>query len=166
MPERELSDRERRRVDRRAAFGIWASGLMGVASACTDRGVSEIVSPEGKILQLQKDDFLVLVSDFGSQYQPGDRLTAKVILNNQSARFATARVRTRLIGRGQQPVVEAEVVSLNVRPMEAAITERSLQIPRDLTPGDYTFQIELPAWSFEGRLAGGGTLNSTVKIGG
>jgi hypothetical protein len=117
------------------------------------------------VLQLQKDDFLVLVSDFDAKYQPGDRLTAKVILNNQSTRYATARVRTRLIGRGQQPVVEAEVVSINVKPMDAAITERSLQIPRDLTPGDYTFQIELPAWSFEGRQAGGGTLNSAVKIG-
>ena len=138
---------------------------MGAASACTERGVTEIDGPDGKILQMEKDDFLVLVSDFESSYQPGDRLTAKVILNNQSSRFATARVRTRLIGRGQQPIVEAEVVSVNVRPMDAAITERSLLIPRDLTPGDYTFQIELPAWSFEGRQAGGGTLNATVKIG-
>jgi hypothetical protein len=165
MPDREMSEQEKRRVDRRAAFGIWASGLMGVASACTDRGATEIDGPDGKVLQLQKDDFLVLVSDFAQKYQPGDRLTAKVILNNQSARYATARVRTRLIGRGQQPVVEAEVVSVNVKPMDAAITERSLLIPRDLTPGDYTFQIELPAWSFEGRQAGGGTLSSAVKIG-
>ena len=88
-----------------------------------------------------------------------------MLLNNQSTRFATARVRTRLVGRGQQPVVEAEVVSLNVKPMDAATTERTMLIPRDLPPGDYTLQVELPAWSFEGRQAGGGTLNTTVKIG-
>ena len=165
MPTRDTSEEDTRRVDRRAALGIWASGLMGLTSACAGRGVTEINGPEGKILQLEKDDFLVLVSDFAAQYQPGDRITVKVLVNNQSTRFATARVRTRLLGRGQQAVVEAEVVSLNVRPMDAAVTERSLLIPRDLAPGDYTLQVELPAWSFEGRQAGGGTLNTTVKIG-
>ena len=165
MPTRDRSQDDTRRVDRRAALGIWASGLMGITSACAERGVTEIDSPEGKVLQLQKDDFLVLVSDFAAQYQPGDRLTVKILLNNQSSRYVTARVRTRLLGRGQQAVVEAEVVSLNVKPLDAAVTERSLLIPRDLSPGDYTLQVELPAWSFEGRQAGGGTLNATVKIG-
>ena len=165
MPKRDTGQEDRRRVDRRAALGIWASGLVGLTSACADRGVSEINGPEGKILQLEKDDFLVLVSDFAEQYQPGDRLTVKVLVNNQSSRYATARVRTRLLGRGQQAVVEAEVVSLNVKPLDAAVTERSLQIPRDLPPGDYTLQVELPAWSFEGRQAGGGSLSTTVKIG-
>ena len=165
MPTRDTSQDDTRRVNRRAALGIWASGLTGLASACTDRGVSEITTPEGKILQLEKDDFLVLVSDFAPQYQPGDRLNVKVLVNNQSTRFATARVRTRLLGRGQQAVVEAEVVSLNVRPMDAATTERSLLIPRDLAPGEYTLQVELPAWSFEGRQAGGGTLSTPIRIG-
>ena len=165
MPTRDTSQDEKRKVGRRAALGIWASGLTGLTSACTERGVTEINGPEGKILQLEKDDFLVLVSDFAAQYQPGDRITLKVLVNNQSTRFATARIRTRLLGRGQQAVVEAEVVSLNVRPMDAATTERTLPIPRDLAPGDYTLQVELPAWSFEGRQAGGGTLNTTVKIG-
>ena len=165
MPRREANEQDMRRVGRRSAIGIWASGLTGLVSACADRGVTEINSPEGKILQLEKDDFLVLVSDFAAQYQPGDRITLKVLVNNQSTRFATARIRTRLLGRGQQAVVEAEVVSLNVRPMDAATTERTLPIPRDLPPGDYTLQVELPAWSFEGRQAGGGTLNTTVKIG-
>jgi hypothetical protein len=165
MPRDNADEHDTRRVGRRAALGIWASGLTGLTSACTERGVTEINSPEGKILQLQKDDFLVLVSDFAAQYQPGDRITVKILLNNQSTRYATARVRTRLLGRGQQAVVEAEVVSLNVKPLDAATTERSLLIPRDLPPGDYTLQVELPAWSFEGRLAGGGALNTTVKIG-
>ena len=165
MPTPDTSQDENRRVDRRAALGIWMSGLVGITSACTERGVSEINTPEGKVLQLEKDDFLVLVSDFVAQYQPGDRITVKVLINNQSTRFATARVRTRLLGRGQQALVEAEVASLNVRPMDAATTERSLLIPRDLPPGYYTLQVELPAWSFEGRQAGGGNLSTTVKIG-
>jgi hypothetical protein len=156
---------EKRRVDRRAALGIWASGLMGLASACTDRGVTEIDSPGGKILQLEKDDFLVLVSDFAPRYEPGDQLNLKVIVNNQSSRYATARIRTRLLGRGQQPVVEAEVVSVNVKPMDAVPVDRSLTIPRDLPTGEYTLQVELPAWSFEGRQSGGGTLSTSVKIG-
>jgi len=165
MPGREMSDDDKRRVNRRAALGIWASGLTGLASACTERGVTEIDGPDGKVLQLEKDDFLVLVSDFAPRYQPGDRIDLKVLVNNQSTRFATARIRTRLVGRGQQPVVEAEVVSVNVKPMDAVVTERSLPIPRDLSPGDYTLQVELPAWSFEGRQSGGGTLSTTIKIG-
>ena len=142
------------------------SGLVGVASACTERGLTEIDGPDGKVLQLEKDDFLVLVSDFAAQYQPGDQITARVIVNNQSSRFATARIRTRLLGRGQQAVVEAEPISINVKPMDATAVERVLLIPRDLPSGDYTLQVELPAWSFEGRQAGGGSLSTGVKIGG
>jgi hypothetical protein len=57
------------------------------------------------------------------------------------------------------------VASVNIKPMDATATERSLLIPRDLAPGDYTLQIELPAWSFEGRQAGGATLSTSIKIG-
>jgi hypothetical protein len=165
MSARELDEDETRRVDRRAALGIWASSLMSLATACNDRGMTEIDGPDGKILQLEKDDFLVLVSDFAPRYEPGDQITLKVIVNNQSSRYATARIRTRLVGRGQQAVVEAEVVSVNVKPMDAATLERTLMIPRDLPAGEYTLQVELPAWSFEGRQAGGGILSTSVKIG-
>jgi len=87
-------------VDRREAFGILASGLMTVASACGGQGTTVIQTPEGPVLQLERDDFLVLVSDFQDSYHPGERVAVKVILNNQSARFASARVRMRLLGRG------------------------------------------------------------------
>jgi hypothetical protein len=166
MPRREANEQDMRRVGRRSAIGIWASGLTGLVSACNDRGVTEINGPEGKVLQLEKDDLLVLVSDFKSQYRPGERIDLKVLVNNQSSRFAMARIRTRLIGRGQQPVAEAEVVSVNVRPLDATVSDRSLLIPSDLPAGDYTLQVELPAWSFEGRQTGGGTLSTTVKVGG
>ncbi|MGE3270414.1 MAG: hypothetical protein AB7P40_16800 [Chloroflexota bacterium] len=154
-----------RKVGRRAAFGVWASGLMGVTSACSDRNVTVIEGPDGKVLQLEQDDFLVLVSDFKQQYQPGDRITINVLINNQNSRFATARIRTRLLGRGQQAVVEAEVASVNIRPMDATTTERTLLLPNDLPAGDYTLQVELPPWSFEGRQAGGGSLTTSIKVG-
>ena len=51
------------------------------------------------------------------------------------------------------------------KPLDAVVTERSLQIPRDLASGEYTFQVELPAWSFEGRQTGGGSLSTSIKIG-
>lgn len=152
------------KVDRRAAFGIWATGLMSVASACGGSTTTVIQTPEGPVLQLDKDDFLILVSGFQEQYRLGDRVTVKVILQNQSRRFATARIRTRLLGRGQQAVAEAEVVSVNVRPVEPTTVERSLLLTNDLTPGEYTLSVELPPWSFEGRQAGGGALNTPIKV--
>jgi hypothetical protein len=165
MPRQVASEGDRQRVDRRAALGIWASGLTGLVSACTSKGVTEVNTPEGRILQLEKDDLLVLVSDVAAQYQPGDRISVKVIVNNQSSRYVQARIRTRLLGRGQQAIAEAEVATINVKPLDATPTERTLQIPLDLPPGDYTIQVELPAWSFEGRQTGGGILSTDVKIG-
>lgn len=159
------NDDESRRVNRRAALGIWASGLMSVTAACGSPGVTEVDTPEGKVLQLQKDDFLILVSGFQPTYRPGDQIALNVIVNNQSSRFATARIRTRLLGRGQQAVAESEVVSINVRPMDATATDRVLPIPADLPAGDYTVQVELPPWSFEGRQAGGASLTTAVKVG-
>jgi hypothetical protein len=165
MPAQHTNADDQRRVNRRAALGIWASGLTGLASACGDKDVTAIDTPNGTVLQLQKDDFLVMVSDFASQYQLGDQINVTVLVNNQSTRYATTRIRTRLVGRGQQAVAEAEVVSINVKPLDATKVERSLPIPRDLSPGDYTLQVQLPSWSFEGRETGGGTLNAPVKIG-
>jgi hypothetical protein len=152
------------RVGRRAALGIWASGLTSLGAACTGRDTTVIETPEGPVLQLERDELLVLVSGFKDSYRPGERVDLKVILNNQSRRFCQARIRTRLIGRGQQPIVEAEVVSVNVRPTDATPLDRTLQLPTTVTPGEYTLQVELPPWSFEGRQAGGGQLNRKVQI--
>ena len=154
-----------RRVGRRAALGIWASGAASaVAAACGERGSSVIQTPEGPVLQLEKDEFLVLVSGFQAVYHPGERVAIKVILNNQSTRYATARVRTRILGRGEQAVAEAEVASVNVKPVDATAIERAVLLPTTLTPGDYTLSVELPPWSFEGRQAGGGKLNTPIKV--
>lgn len=152
------------RVRRRAALGIWASALTSVVAACGNKDTTVLQTPDGPVLQLGKDDFLVLVSGFKDAYRPGERIDLKVLLNNQSSRFAQARIRTRLVGRGQQAIVEAEVVAANVKPFDATAVERTLQLPTTVTPGEYTLQVELPPWSFEGRQAGGGQLNTTVKV--
>jgi len=164
MSQRPTEDTDRRRLDRRAAFGLWASGLASIASACGTPGVAEIDTPEGKVLQLEKDDFLILVSDFAPTYRPGERITVHVIVNNQSRRYATARIRTKLVGKGQQVVAEAEVATINIKPSDATATDRSILIPTDLPLGDYTLQVELPSWSFEGRQTGGASLTTGVKI--
>jgi hypothetical protein len=164
MPQPPSKDTDRRRLDRRAAFGLWASGLASIASACGTPGVTEVDTPEGKVLQLEKDDFLILVSGFTQTYRPGDHLDVHVIVNNQSTRFATTRIRTKLAGRGQQVVAEAEVATISIKPSDATSTDRSILIPTDLQPGDYTLQVELPFWSFEGRQTGGATLSTGVKI--
>ena len=152
------------RVHRRAALGIWASALTSAVAACTTKDTTVLQTPDGPVLQLEKDDFLVLVSGIKDTYRPGDRVELKVLLNNQSSRFAQARIRTRLIGRGQQPLVEAEVVAANVKPYDATSIDRTLQLPTTVAAGDYTLQVELPPWSFEGRQAGGGQLTTSVKV--
>jgi len=165
MP-RATGENDRQKVNRRAAFGLWASGVASFAPACGSRGVTEITTPDGKVLQLEKDDFLVLVSDFAPSYHPGDRITVHVIVNNQSTRYATARIRTKLLGRGQQVVAEADVATINIKPSDATPTDRIILIPTNLPTGEYTLQVELPPWSFEGRQAGGATLTTPVNIAG
>jgi hypothetical protein len=164
MPQRPTHDTDRRRVDRRAAFGIWASGLASITSGCGSPGTTVVDTPEGKVLQLEKDDFLILVSGFQATYHLGDRIDVHVIVNNQTRRYATARIRTRLLGRGQQAVAEAEVAQINIKPTDATAVDRSILVPTNLAPGDYTLQVELPAWSLEGRQTGGGSLTTDVKI--
>ncbi len=123
-----------------------------------------VQTPEGPVLQLEKDDFLVLVSGFRSNYRPGEWVVLKVIVNNQSTRFASARIRTKILGRGQQAVAEAEVASVTIKPFDATATERSVLIPSDLPPGDYALAVELPPWSFEGRVTGGAALTTPITI--
>lgn len=123
-----------------------------------------VQTPEGPVYQLEKDEMLVLVSGVKPEYRAGDRIAVNVLLNNQSTRFASARIRTRLLGRGGQAVAEAEAVSLNVKPADASSVERVLVLPLDLVPAEYEVQVELPPWSFEGRQAGGGSLKAAVKV--
>jgi len=153
-------------IDRRALFGLVASGLASVLAACGPAGAATTIvqTSEGRVLQWERDNMTVLVSGLQEQYQPGQQVRLIVLLNNHALVPATARVRTRLLGRGQQSVVEAEVVSVAISPDEVARVERTLDLPRSLSPGDYTLAVELPPWRLERRDVGGGKLTADVKI--
>jgi hypothetical protein len=154
-------------IARRELFGAAASGLAGLVSAAcgADNGRTQVVeTPDGKVLQWERDDLLMLVSGLQESYRLGEEIRLKVILNNQTARFGLFRLRTRLAGRGQQVVAEAPVSSIQVKPFDATEVERVLPLTPSIGAGSYTLLLELPPWSLEGRTTGGGTLSVTLKI--
>lgn len=151
---------------RREFFTAVASGLAGLAAACAPSGGrTEVVqTPEGKVLQWEHDDLLVLVSGLQAAYRPGDQIRFTALLNNQSSRSGLYRLRTKLTGPGQQVVLEAPLASLQVKPLEAGEIERVLRLDPSLAPGDYTLVLELPAWSLDGRPTGGGSLSAPLRV--
>lgn len=143
-------------MSRRAWLAALASGAGAAAAvACgPGQGGTELTTPEGKVLQWQGDDLVVLVSGYQSHYRAGELIKVTVLVNNQTTRLAQVRVRTRLLARGDQPVVEAEVSTLNVRAEDAASVERQLQTARTLVPGEYVLNVEIPPWRLDGRETG------------
>jgi hypothetical protein len=155
-----------RPVGRRELFSTAASGLLGFVAACgPGNGRTEITrTADGRILQWQRDDLLVLVSGLQESYRLGQELRLSVMLNNQASRSGSYRVRTRLIGRGQQVVAETPVATLQVEPLDAAEIERSIELTPAVGSGDFTLSIELPPWSLDGRTVGGGALSAPLRI--
>ena len=154
------------RLARRELFGAAASGLMGIAAACNPAGArTQVVeTPEGRVLQWERDELLVLVSGLRESYGRGDEIRFKVLLNNQTPRFGLYRLRTKLAGRGQQIVAEAPVANVQVKPFDATEVERVLTLTPSTTPGEYSLVVELPPWSLEGRVVGGGSLSAQVTL--
>jgi hypothetical protein len=152
------------RVGRRELLSTWAASVTSLRPGRWERGASVVQTPDGPVLQLERDDLLVLVSGIKPTYGPGDQLALGLILNNQSERRATVQVRTRLLGREDQALAEGEVASVNVEPIDVSTLERSLVLPSELAPGEYTVLVELPPWSFEGRQAGGGKLTARISV--
>lgn len=155
-----------RPIARRELFSAAATSLLGLAAACGPAGArTEVVeTAEGKVLQWERDELLVLVSGVQDRYRPGESIQPKILLNNQTERTGTYRLRVRLTGAGQQVVLEAPVISLQVKPFDAAEARPELRLAPDFKPGDYTLVIELPPWSIEGRATGGGALSAPVRI--
>lgn len=153
-------------LSRRAWLTSLASGAGTLVAACQgSQGVTEVITPEGRVLQWQGEDLLLLVQGVQPRYRIGDTLRVNVMVNNQSSRLAEVRLRTRLLGRGDQAVVEAEVALLTVKPQDASNVDRELPLGRNLTPGEYTLSVELPPWKLDGREAGrGATVRSTVQL--
>jgi hypothetical protein len=156
----------RERVGRRELFSLVVSGLATAAAACGPAGAATTVvnTPEGRVLQWEREGMTVLVSTVREEYRAGEPMRLDVLLNNGAPVPAVAKVRARLLGRGQQAVVEAEVANVTVNADSAVNVDRTLDLPRSLAPGDYTIVIELPPWRLERREVGGGRLNADVRV--
>lgn len=152
-------------LSRRAWLASLVSGAGAVAAACSTPGTSETTTPEGRVLQWEGEDLIILVGGIQSSYPAGQPIRVNLLVNNQSQRLAQVRLRTKLLGRGDQAISEAEVATLTIRPEEAANTDRELQVARSLAAGDYTLLVEVPPWRLDGRETGRGVnLRARVQI--
>jgi hypothetical protein len=158
-------------VDRPVSRRAWLSALAGgagvVAVACQTTATStELNTPEGRVIQWEGPNMLILVTGLQQQYQAGDVIRLNVLLNNQSNRVVDARVRTKLTGLGDQPVVQTEAVQLTVGTQDASSVDQQLPTGRDLPPGDfYNVSVEVPPWTVDGRETGqGARLRAPIQV--
>lgn len=153
-------------LSRRAWLGALVSGAGAAAAACGPTGgVTELSTPDGKVLQWEGDDLLVLVSGVQPTYRAGEPIKVNVLVNNQGTGLVQVRVRTRLLARGDQAIAEAEVATLTVESEDAANVDRAVLLAKSLAPGEYTLSVELPPWRVNDREAGRlVTLRTRVQI--
>jgi hypothetical protein len=152
-------------VSRRLWFAGLISGASMIAAACSSPGAVVLDTPEGRVLQYEGDDALILVSGVQDSYRLGDSMQLNLMVNNQSTSLIQVRLRTKLLGRGDQPVVQAEPALLDVKPDDASNVDQTLPLGLDLLPGNYTLSIEVPPWKRDGRDFGkGATLRVPVRL--
>src|SRR5579859_5639160 len=106
-------------VSRRAWFAGLVSGATLLASACASPGATIQDTPDGRVLQWEGDNLLVLVSGLQTSYQVGESMHLNLLVNNQSTGYVQVRLRTKLLGRGDQPVVQPDPVTLSVKSDDA-----------------------------------------------
>jgi hypothetical protein len=153
------------RVSRRAWLASLVSGAGLLAAACAPSSSQVLDTPEGRVLQYEGDDLLVLVTGVEPSYRVGDQMHLNLLVNNQSAGFAQVKLRTKLLGRGDQPVVQPDPVLLDIKSDDANSVNQDVLLPRDLLPGDYTLSVEVPPWKLDGREFGGGAnLRAPVRL--
>jgi len=154
-----------RSLSRRAWLSALAGGAGALSGACQSSGATEVTTPEGRVIQWEGDELIVLLSGVQQRYRPGAVVRLNVLVNNQSTKLVQVRLRTKLLGLGDQPVVQAEPVVLTVKPEEAASVDQELPTGRSLDPGDYTVSVEMPPWIVETRESGSGArLRAPVKV--
>lgn len=152
---------------RRMVVAALLSSASAFAAACGtgSPGATVLDTPEGRVLQYEGDDLLVLVSGAQPSYQLGESIHLNLIVNNQSDKSADVRLRTKLLGRGDQPVVQLEPALLSIRPDDAGSVDQDVPLGTNLVPGDYTLSVEVPPWKVEGRDFGrGATLRAPVHL--
>jgi hypothetical protein len=147
----------------------WLAGLVSsagvIVAACSSPGAVVLDTPEGRVLQYEGDDALILVSGAEQSYRLGEPMRLNLMVNNQSTSPISVRLRTKLLGRGDQPVVQAEPALLDVRADDASSVDQVLPLGLDLLPGDYTLSIEVPPWKRDGRDFGrGATLRAPLRV--
>jgi len=146
-------------------FAGVVSGASMLAAACAAPGTTVLDTPEGRVLQYEGDDLLVLVSGLRPSYPVGQPIQVNLLVNNQSASFIQVRLRPKLLGRGDQPVAQPEPVQLDVRSDDAGSVDVSLPLSLNLAPGEYTLTVEIPPWRRDGRDFGRGTtLRAPVRL--
>jgi hypothetical protein len=152
-------------LSRRAWLAGLVSGAGVLAAACGSPGAVVLDTPEGRVLQYEGDDALILVSGAQQSYRLGESMKLNLLVNNQSTSLIQVRLRTKLLGRGDQPVVQAEPALLDVKPDDAGSVDQTMPLSRDLLPGDYTLSIEVPPWKRDGRDFGrGANLRAAVRL--
>ena len=141
------------------------SGAGLLAAACSSGGSQVLDTPEGRVMQYEGDDLLILVSGLQPAYHLGDQVHLNLLVNNQSTGFVQIKLRTKLLGRADQPVVQPDPVMLDVKSDDASNQDQSFILPKDLLPGDYTLSVEVPPWKLDGREVGvGATLRAAVTL--
>ncbi len=152
-------------LSRRAWFAGIVSGAGIIAAACSSPGAVVLDTPDGRVLQYEGDDALILVSGVQSSYKLGDSVKLNLMVNNQSTSLIEVRLRTKVLGRADQPVVQAEPALLDVKADDASNVDQTLPLGLDLLPGDYTLSIEVPPWKRDGRDFGrGATLRAPIRL--
>jgi hypothetical protein len=152
-------------VSRRLWFAGIVSGVSMFAAACSAPGTAVLDTPEGRVLQYEGDDILVLVSGLQPSYRLGESMRLNLIVNNQADKPIQVRVRVKLLGRGDQPVVQPEPILLDIKSDDAGNVDLNIPLGLDLAPGDYNLSVEVPPWKREGRDFGkGATLRAPTRL--
>jgi hypothetical protein len=117
------------------------------------------------VLQYEGDDVLILVSGLQPSYRLGDQMNLNLMVDNEGTGFVQIKLRTKVLGRGDQPVVQPEPVSLEVKSDDASSSDQSFLLPPDLLPGDYNLSVEVPPWMVDARQFGvGATLRAPFRL--
>lgn len=138
-----------------------------MAGACQPSGPTEIrTQDEGRVLQWQGTGLLVLVSGLQDSYAAGDTIHLTLLVNNQGTELIQVKLLTKVLGTGDQPVIQAQPVILSVDSEDAQRQKQDVPIRRDLPTGDYTLAVEVPPWTVADRQVGpGATLRGGIHIG-